>query len=591
MYRKCLLAAAIGSIAAQGNAASWQSVFSATTTNVKSNAVTHTNQGIDGIVDTTGVATTSNLLVLGSEYAQNDLITFTVSQAARTNYSWPTSLKSLVNGDATYGGAGAAVNEFEVKTAATANATLATLALRVTAAGNADYADNTAFVCGDQFTVGTATTVYTVTGDHDTNCGSGNTAKNLEFLPVLAANAVVGDDIVVKKRSTVTLGLVSSTSTEAVYRVSSILTAADTATIGSTTIGAMVQSPAVEVTAAGLVAAGTTGVTMSSSAKTGAGTAMDANGTAYAIAKSTDQFPLTITKFNGIVDVEQSSAAFTGGNSTASQDCVDFNTTAVAAGTEGNSLTLSAAGALTLDVAVNDLVATSTATTHTVNYTGGFSWLDTTPATAGLQGADFTTGSDGGLATAADTAMTKLTVTDATTIETGSTPLCINKSVATQTIPTGTFDGNTVYTWTNAAGTTGRTSTTTHASLGAWTLNGVSLVVYGVPMGSTVDRMIWVNNAGSTDAVLTGSFTMAGVTTSNLALGTANALTSTSIDEALDTALTAAGVTPADSSRGSLTISAPVKTADVTVSASYRVKSANDRLGIETSDSIDGTAK
>ena len=591
MYRKCLLAAAIASVAAQGNAASWQSVFSSASTNVKSNAVTHTNQGINGIADTAGVATTSNLLVLGSEYAQNDLITFTVSQAARTNYSWPTSLKSLVNGDATYGGAGAAANEFEVKTAATANATLATLALRATAVGNADYADGTAFVCGDQFTVGAATTVYTVTADHDTDCGTGITAKNLEFLPVLAANAVVGDDIVVKKRSTVTLGLVSSTSTEAVYRVSSILNASDTATIGSTTIGAMIQSPAVEVTAAGLVAAGTTGVTISSSAKTGSGTAMDANGTAYAIAKSIDQFPLTITKFDGVVDVEQSSAALTGGNSTSSADCVDFNTTAVAAGTQGESLTLSSTGVLTLDVAVNDLIATSTATTHTVNFSGGFSWLDTTPGTAGLQGADFTTNSQAALSTVADTAMTKLTVTDATTINTGSTPLCINKSVAAQIIPTGTFDGKTVYTWTNSGGVTGKTSTTTHASLGAWTLNGVSLSVYGVPMGSTVDRMIWVNNKGATDAVLTGSFTMAGVTTKNLALGTAAALSSTSIDEALDTALTAAGVTPAASSRGSLVISAPVKTADVTVSASYRVKSANDRLGIETSDSIDGTTK
>ena len=106
-------------------------------------------------------------------------------------------------------------------------------------------------------------------------------------------------------------------------------------------------------------------------------------------------------------------------------------------------------------------------------------------------------------------------------------------------------------------------------------------------MGSSVDRMIWVNNKGATDAVMTGEFTLNGVTTSNLALGTAASKTSTSVDEALDTALTAAGVTPPASSRGTLVLTAPVKTADIVITAAYKVKAADDRLSLETSDTID----
>jgi len=566
MFKKCALASAIAAIVLPAQAATFQTWVPAAARVV----VEHTNEGIEGVADTTGHPTSATTVLLGAEYAQNDLFTFTYSQPVRTNYAFPTSLKSQIAGTATV------ANEYELKGICNTDAT--SMDLDLTSDGVTAYSTSADLLIGETFKFAAVdtTTVHTILSA---------SAPSITFSPGCSTSIADTTELVVQKKAAVTFGLVNSNATSVTYRVSAIDT---TGTNGTTTIGAMVQVPAVEVKSSSLTAAGTTGITVSTSASTGAGTAMDVNTGTATIAKSKAQYPVTITNFNGIVDVEQSNLAFTGGNSTASQDCVDFNTTAVTA-TAGESVLINASGVLSTSNAVAASTSTAATVTHTVLYSGGLSFLDTTPATAGLQGTPFATGTDTDLAVTADTAMTTITAVDATAINTGSTPLCINKTIAANTIPTGSFSGSSAYTWTNSAGTTGKTSTTTHASLGSWALNGASVTVYGIPMGSTVDRMIWVNNKGTLDAVLTASYTAAGVTTSNLALGTAAALSSSSVDEALDTALAGAGVTPAANSRATVTITAPVKTADLVVSAAYKVTSANDRLSLETSDTIDDT--
>jgi len=531
MFKKSVLATAVAAIVLPAHAATFQSWVPAAGYAV----VEHTNEGINGVADTTGHPTSATTVLLGAEYAQNDLFTFTFSQAVRTSYSFPTSLKSQVAGTATV------VNEFEAGEACNTSDT--SITIDETSNGVTDFGTDADILIGEtfKFAAGDTTTVHTIVAVAN---------PIITFTPACTTTIADTTELAIQKKAAITMGLVNSDATSATYRVSNI----DTGTTnGTSTIGAMIQVPAVEVKSSSLTAAGATGITVKTSSSTGAGTAMDANTGSKVIAKSKAQYPLTITNFDGVVDVEQSNKAFSGGNSTASQDCVDFTTTAVTA-TAGESVLIDSSGVLTTSNGVVGSTSTAATVTHTVLYAGGLSFLDTTPATAGLQGTPFATGTDSDLAVTADTAMTTITAVDATAINTGSTPLCINKTIAANVIPTGAFSGSSKYTWTNSASTTGKTSTTTHASLGSWALNGASVTVYGIPMGTTVDRMIWVNNKGSLDAVLTASYTAAGVTTSNLSLGTAIALSSSSVDEALDTALTGAGITPAANSRATVTI-------------------------------------
>jgi hypothetical protein len=129
---------------------------------------------------------------------------------------------------------------------------------------------------------------------------------------------------------------------------------------------------------------------------------------------------------------------------------------------------------------------------------------------------------------------------------------------------------------------------------GSWGLNGATITAYGVPMGSTVSRFLWINNAGSTVGAVSAYLMSGGVrypTTGEYSLGNTAAMTNTEVGSALATAMSAAGVSLADSSRANITFTVPVKAADVTLSAAYKHIADADRLTIETSDTTDGTAK
>jgi hypothetical protein len=251
------------------------------------------------------------------------------------------------------------------------------------------------------------------------------------------------------------------------------------------------------------------------------------------------------------------------------------------AGTDGTNASVDGSGALTLsNSAGTAVVATIDKVVHTVN--GDWSFLDTDATTAGCQTSQIT-GTAGPTLTVG-TSCEKITISDSIIAD---YTLTITKNVAAQVIKDQTYDGNSVYTWTSNGSTA--TSTTTYASLGSWTLNGASITVYGVPMGSTVDRMIWINNKGSADATATATVMAGGSSYGPYSLGTVAGMTSSSVDETIDTALTTAGVTLPANSRANVQIDAPVKSSDITVSASYKVIADNDRLSLETSDTIQDT--
>jgi hypothetical protein len=97
MQKKILASSVVLALASQVHAATWDTEFPA----ASFKAVVHTQQAIDGFAATeAGVIAPAGLLALGAEYAQNDLVTFTLSSAIRNNYAWPTSFKSIKTGTA-----------------------------------------------------------------------------------------------------------------------------------------------------------------------------------------------------------------------------------------------------------------------------------------------------------------------------------------------------------------------------------------------------------------------------------------------------------------------------------------------------------
>ena len=577
MQKNILAASVLMALGSQAHAATWVTEYAAT----EFKAVVHSQQAMEGFAATeAGVIAPSAALNLGAEYAQNDLIKFTLSSAVRNNYAWPTSFKSIKTGTS-------AVDAFEVSTAGTTASTTIVLRTEDNAVGSGGAV--AAFTGGGAGDAGKIVAGDIVTCSSDTSVKMRVLSVATTTLTLTKQAGVIcaqDNEVNVAKKAQVTFGLVSSDSTSATYRVSAI----DTVASGTTTVGSVVVTPDIQLLSTGLT---TTGSTIAFSAKTGAGTVMDSSGTASTgkiIAKSVDNMAITVSKFDAIVDVEGSNLNFVGQTAAASADIVAMAIPASAV-VDGESFT-NTGGALTSSTAKAALVTVTNAAVHEVTYSACFNFLDTTAATAGIQGLT-TTGSATGMVVAekAATSGCTLTGTDATPILRAgdSGKIGIVNSVVTTVIPTGTFSGSTKLTWTNAAATPValKTKTITHADLGQWKLNGASVTVYGVPMGSTVDRMIWVTNKGATAAAMTASVQLGGTTTANLDLGTVAGNTTSSVDEMLDTKLAAAGVTVPANSRAMVTLTAPIKAADMVVSASYKVTSANDRLGLETSDTID----
>ena len=545
MFKKTLLAAGLIAVSSAGFAATWQ--------NDLVEAVEHTDEGIEGLAAGTGVPVVAGLIRLGASYAANDTVTFTLNQAKASNSAWPDNLYS-----------NALTAQPSANTVQINGASQAVGSATITIENNGGTAGELAkVIVGSMINIAGDTTNYFVTSKTPTVFG---------ISPKLAVSPADEADILLASTHKFTLDRLDSNSTSATYRV------AATPAGGTSTIGTLIPTPTVNVTSAGLIAADAT-ITMT--AKTAGGTAMDALTGALKVATSSPTFKQTITAFDGTVDVEQGRKAFTDGTSVAGGDVLTI-ATATDAGTAGVSMATNSSGVLNVTAAVAQTATTQVKTIHTI--TSDYNWLDTAAATAGVQ----TTGvvvAGGAAAAVINAAGTTATITDAGDVA-ASTTMTISKTAtsAANVIPEATFTGSTTYSYTSG---TAKTKTVAFAG-GKFTLNGASVTAYGVPMGSTVSRFLWVNNKGAIPAEVTADVVAAGSSYGPYVLGTAAAKTAMSLAGALDTALANAGVTLADNSRANITFTAPVKAADVTVSAAYKHIADADRLTIETSDTTVG---
>ena len=484
----------------------------------------------------------------------NDEITYTFNQAKAANSAFPSSLYSTKY---------LAVTAADCKVKAQQAATETVIALTSASAAN----------CENKIPVGSVVSFASQTTQHYvTAVGTrSGTDITITITPGLSETTALDAGVNWAPHAGFTLNLLSATSTSAKYRV------AATPATGTSTIGVLVPTPEIAVTPAGLTAAD---AKVTFSAKTAGGTAMDALATSATVATSRSMFTSTIGKFNGIIDVEQGRKAFKGGNSTSSSDTLSFNTTTNAI-VAGNGVDNTAAGVPNAVNAVTPTAATMVSTIHTVD--GDWNWMDTSATTAGVQ----TTGISGTVTPALNTAGTKVTITDLLANESAAT-LVVAKTATTAAtlIPVSSFSGSSKYNYTSS--TVAKTKTTTHASLGAFALNGAVVTAYGVPMGSTVSRFLWVNNKGAIAAPMSAVVTAAGTAYGPYSVGSAAAKSSMSMSSALDAALTAAGVSLAQNSRANIEFTSPVKAGDVTISAAYKHIADADRLTLETSDTVVG---
>lgn len=553
MFKKAILAAAITSIVTPAISATWL-------TNEASKP-THSLEGMAKLAATAGGAVVSGegILILGTEYAQNDLITFTSSVAKATNVAWPTSVVSSQNTAAHT----AAINLAAGYVKGTATAMIVDGVSGTSTAG--DYV--TIAGKGPYRITGRAGLTMTIAG------GVGE---------AIADNAVVA--AITKKK--VTLTLTSSDATSATYRVSAVEAkfVGGGANSATTTVGTVIRFDTPDLDAGALTTA--TSATLSSSSSTGAGTAMDVNATALAIAATNSAYAFTVgTKFDGKVSVDLNRKSFEG---PAQLDTFVY-TLAETAGIDGVD------GAGTAITAIDPAIQTSSLA---ITASGdGWGFLDTTAAAGILLSSANSVGipNVGGTNPAAltfDTTGKIMTLTDTATRAAEVMTVTKAAGATSNNLPVQTYSATMTIKHRPSGGVAADDlSPTITAAAGAWTLNAASITAYGVPFGEKVSRMLWLNNSGTTAGDISATFTQGGVTTDLGVLGTAAIKASTAISGLLDAALVTAGVTPAADSRANVAVTVTSPANDITMSAAYRVIADGDRLTIETSDTTDGTGK
>lgn len=566
MFKKIILATAITAVSGGALAASWDDALTT--------SVTHNAEGIKQEVVAAGFEVSNAVLTIGAELAVNDTITFTYNVDKATNSNWPTSIYSR-----NVGTAGVTLEAKGVSAASQANITSQL-------ANDSNTASQANIVLGDRLTIGSSgTQVYTVSDL------VGGTANTFAVTPNLTTATVDNETVTFLNQtiSFVTFGLQSSTTNSVTYRVLSI---AD----GSTTVGAQVATPAINMQVAGATAAGA--VTVTYSAATSAGAAVDAFASSATVSTVAKQQTLTITKkLDGVVDVEADKKALAGFTATvagadtstnnaagASFDAIIIDYATVAAAT-GTAVAIGSTGVVSLDAAVASLASTLGSAVTVID--GDFTWMDS----ASTAGTTITAGAVTGNQVDTDSMATtgqKLTVTQSTL--SADQAILLKADQAAKVLPITSWSGKTTVTYTPNTGAAA-TEVYTWADLGKWTLNGATVTAYGVPMGTSVSRFLWVNNAGTADAAITYTITMNGTSYGPFSIGTVAAKSASSVAGLIDTDIAARSIYVAPSSRANITLTSQVKAADITVSAAYKHIGDADRLMIETSDSIDGTAK
>lgn len=551
MYKKLVLASTIAMIHSQAGAAITYA------TDLGTLAVKHTKEGISKSVVADGVATSNTIAVLNASYSAGDIATITYSVPKAANYAWPSALSTIKSGTA--------LTTLEARADAAANQGVVVLE------GTGDTINKTTgVVLGDVCTFAGDATSYRVAAI--------DAGINITVTPVLTITVDNGDDMTCRQLKFVEFGLTGTpTSTSANYRVTSV------GGTGTSTVGMELPLPAIDVNPTDLATAGAATVTISTASE--GGTAIESAATAASIATAVDEFAYAVTKFNAVIDVDTAKKTYASGADTTTKDTVTLTVTETN-GVNGAKSTVPTSGSLTgvLTQATATIAISTSAESAVHTIDGDFTYLDNATA-AGITAAAgdiVATGHTDAL----NATGSKITITDANPIATAAVAVQNGQAAV---IPVQTFSGSTVVSYTSA--TVANTKTFTWSDLGSWTLNGASVTAYGVPMGTSVSRFLWVNNAGADSAVVSYTAVMNGSSYGPYEVATVAAKTASSIGSLIDTDMAARSIYVAPSSRANITLSAPVKAADLTVSASYKHIGDADRLAIETSDSIDGTTK
>ncbi|MDC0052697.1 hypothetical protein OAK05_00385 [Gammaproteobacteria bacterium] len=239
------------------------------------------------------------------------------------------------------------------------------------------------------------------------------------------------------------------------------------------------------------------------------------------------------------------------------------------------------------------------ATTEGANAFGAADLLGATHVISGDFGWTKKTAADGTVSrvgVAVSNAATGPVVTDTTVTWTSAAGTVSNAVTLTpqtgddkKVLPATTYSLATAYTYDNGPDAAVLNGSFT-AALGAWTLNGASVTAYGIPNQAAVTPFLWVQNKGTSNGDITVDVRCDGASISGIAAGQAAPMANTSIGVAVQAGVDAAGTCTVGSRYDAVvTVNGPA--ADMTVNAGYRVTAAdgsNDRLSLETSDSLDG---
>lgn len=567
MYKKLILSGAIALAASHATAATWDTDGAL--------AIKHGDLKLGGLSELTGAVQSNAVVRLAAEYGIGDFITFTWDVAKATNASYPSTLASYNTGNS------AITAACQALTATSTNSSVATLSANVC---------DTLLKAGDEVTIAGAIPTGGAAGDPMRVIGYVDNTDIATFSTAYTSAAPgAGKAFAVLTPKSMSLNLHASGPLYATYRV-----AAFTGTYTST-VGSLIQVPNPNISAAGLLTATNNTVAFSASS---AGAAIDALATKVTTATAISEMTYAhLRAFQGVVDVENAKKTFV--TALAANNQVAAKTTAKfeykmsqASGVNGTVISKSASTAnVHLDAAISKAILT-------IN--GDFTFLDSNAATAGIQltsaakllHTDNDTGGQNGctnsLATAGKLIVTCTTPADA--MDATKNAVSLISDVTGKTIIPQTFTGDMTVTYTNGAALATATSVvSTGKAFGAFTLNGATITTYAVPMGSAVSRFLWVSNKGSDSAVATYTAIMNGSSYGPYPLATVPGNSSVSVGGLIDTDLSARGIFVAPSSRATITVDAPVKAADLTMSAAYKHIGDADRLILETSDSLDGT--
>jgi hypothetical protein len=329
-----------------------------------------------------------------------------------------------------------------------------------------------------------------------------------------------------------------------------------------TTVGCTVELPAVQVDGASLGTADKFNIAVTTSR--GFGSLETVAATALVDVGVDVITVVATTPFNDKIDVNDNRNSFLGGTE--------------------DELTITLADTDT------DTVGADLAATSTMSLAGDFSWAKTVAADASVSYPAVTmkaagTGVDTGF-TVTDTTASWVATTAGTYIIVLTPPTAADDL---RTLKASTYTLSTVLKFDNGEDVIVRSQAETDAA-GSHALNGASITAYGIPNSAAVTPFLWVQNSGTQSGAVSVDVRCEGVTTTGIDAGTSAAGSNTKIDAAVQAAVDDVATCLATSRYDAVvTVNAPVDA--ITVNAGYRVTAAdgsNDRLSLETSDSLDG---